>query len=75
MVISFNRQGIDKNGNDAVAEFKVKTGIDVKSVLTLGDAFDYLLEQNMERQEDSIRNYVEQYGTREAKATILKIAQ
>jgi len=74
LIIAFNRQEVDANGNDAVAEFKVKTGIDVKSVLTLSDAFDYLVEQKMEREADSIRKYVGEYGTREAKGHILRAA-
>lgn len=74
LVIAFNRQEVDKEGNDAVAGFKIRTNIDVKSVLTLNDAFDYLVEQNKTREVDSVIKYVGQYGTREARAHILSAA-
>ncbi len=71
LVIAFNRQEVDANGNDAVAQFKVKTGIEVKSILTAGDLYDYTLERKMNRERDALIHYSQLYGTREFQGRVV----
>ncbi len=68
-LISVDRQELDEQGKDAVAEFRRKTGIQFFSITTLSDIVELLIEADELKGEklEGFRNYISKWGTGEAK--------
>jgi len=77
ILIVFDRQEIGIDGINAVDEFVEKTGIPVKSVVSISDTLQYLKQQKSTYENEIIRieNYLRVYGTEDAKRTIKIIPQ
>jgi orotidine-5'-phosphate decarboxylase len=70
ILIVFDRQEIGIDGKNAVDEFVEKTGIPVKSVVSISDALQYLKlhKSKYEKEIFRIENYLRVYGTSESKS-------
>ncbi|MBI2085119.1 MAG: orotate phosphoribosyltransferase [Candidatus Aenigmarchaeota archaeon] len=68
-LIAVDRQELDEQGKDAVAEFKQKTGVQFFSIATTSDILEYLGEFGgvTEEQTTAFRSYIFRWGTEEAR--------
>lgn len=72
LVIAFNRQEKDEQGNDALVEFERKYNIPVKAIVTVREAMEYLVNREIDGQiymDDDIKvkleGYLSRYGINE----------
>ncbi|MBU2229614.1 orotate phosphoribosyltransferase [Patescibacteria group bacterium] len=69
LVIAFNRQEQNKDGNDALLEFEKSYGIPVKAIVTVREVIDVLYNQEVDGQvyiddrvKDKMEGYLSKYG-------------
>ena len=72
LIIAFNRQEVNDNGEDAAAQFQIKTGVEVKSSLSVGDLYDFTVRRDMVKEKDRLIHYAQFYGTPEFKEHIVE---
>lgn len=71
LVIAFNRQETDQEGNDALAEFERKYNLPVKSIVTVKEVMEYLYNKEIDRQiymdegiKVKLEGYLKRYGVK-----------
>lgn len=67
LVIAFNRQEQDSNGNDALLEFEKSQGIPVKAIVTVREVIEVLHNQKIDGQiylDDDTKGRMEEYLAR-----------
>ncbi|MFA6525030.1 MAG: orotate phosphoribosyltransferase [Patescibacteria group bacterium] len=69
LVIAFNRQEMDNDGNDALLEFEKSFGIPVKAIVTVREVIDVLHNQKIDGKiylddatKDRVEAYLAKYG-------------
>ena len=77
VVIAVDRQEVGIDGKNAIKEFTDKTGIPVKSIVSISDILEYLKNNKAKYEKDIIRieNYLKVYGTDEVKKNFKIIDQ
>ncbi len=73
-LIAVDRQEIDEHGEDAVAEFRQKTGVQFFSIATTSDILEYLEEFDgvATEQRAVFRSYIFRWGTEEARQRLAR---
>jgi len=76
LLIAVDRQEVGIDGKNAIKEFTDKTGIPVKSIVSISDILEYLKKDKNKYENDisRIENYLKVYGTDEVKKN-LKISE
>ncbi|PIS42953.1 MAG: orotate phosphoribosyltransferase [Candidatus Kerfeldbacteria bacterium CG08_land_8_20_14_0_20_40_16] len=69
LLIAFNRQEVDGEGNNAIEEFEQKFSIPVKAIVTVKEVIDYLHNQEIEgrvyldnKTKSRLEDYLKKYG-------------
>jgi orotate phosphoribosyltransferase len=64
LLIAFDRQEKDKDGNNAIQQFTEQFNIPVQSIVTISEVKDYLYPQVINEQtKQNIEKYLQQYGS------------
>ncbi len=72
LVIVIDRQEVGIDGKNAIKEFTEKTGIPVKSIISISDILEYLKKDKNKYENEiaRIENYLKVYGTDEVKKNL-----
>jgi orotate phosphoribosyltransferase len=63
LVIGLNRKEVDENGNDALAKFTEKTGVEVYAIADIDDVIEYMQTNDFdEKVIQMMEEYREKYG-------------
>lgn len=76
IIIAVDRQEVGIDGKNAIKEFTDKTGIPVKSIVSISDILQFLKSKgSYENEIKRIENYLRVYGTDEVKKNLKPISQ
>ncbi|MCD6092931.1 MAG: hypothetical protein J7J38_02855, partial [Candidatus Aenigmarchaeota archaeon] len=72
LVIAVDRQEVGTDGKDAIKQFEEKTKIPVESIANITEIKNYLFDNEKISEQDlrRIDEYLEKYGTEEAKKSL-----
>jgi len=75
LVISFDRQEVGIDGNDAIYDFRTKTEVPVYSIVKITEVIPYLFSNDLITKEEfnNVVRYLEKYGTQDAKEFTQKV--